>query len=338
MKVGIICRLDGTSNSVRPEEIKKFLGVRGHDVTLLDTHDASFFTPWFYRGKRLREISRRKKTSIPELMEMRASALEKRLKRNGFDAVICETSLDSYVLTKKLGCLTIYDCPTPFADEMLYSAQLSERELEQLRSMELETYKAVDFLTFYWETYVNYVKRNIYDGSNMFVMNYGCHPSNKRVEFSQPPRIAYMGHLGGYWMNWDLLVHLASLTRDIDMYGTPDPGDTEGVNYKGYASPEVLADYQFGLITISRDELRCEGFSAKHIEYISHGLPVLIPNWRRHIELIGGSIPYDENDFPEQLKRYSNESEWQLKSDEAYEQARKLDWNNTLQVLEKIIA
>jgi hypothetical protein len=53
--------------------------------------------------------------------------------------------------------------------------------------------------------------------------------------------------------------------------------------------------------------------------------------------LIGGSIPYDEDNFMEQLERYSNESEWRIKSDEAYEQARKLDWNNTLQVLEKII-
>ncbi len=336
MRVGIVCSLDGTSNSVRPIEIQRFLRARGHEVTLVNTCDNTVFTPWFYRRKRLREMLRGT-TSTPELMEMRATVLERHLKKGRFDVIICEVSLDSYVLTKNLGCLKIYDCPTPLTDEMRYTPGFPPRELEQLRAMELETYKAVDFLTFYWETYVSYVKRNVYDGPNLFTMNYGCHPRPKRAAFSQPPRIAYMGHLGGYWLNWDLLLRLAELSPDIDVYGAPESEHTRRLNYKGYASSDVLADYQFGLITITKDELRREGFSAKHIEYIAYGLPVLVPDWRRHLDLIGGSIPYNENSFLAQIERYSDEGEWQNKSNEAYEQAMRLDWDITLRPLEKII-
>jgi hypothetical protein len=44
----------------------------------------------------------------------------------------------------------------------------------------------------------------------------------------------------------------------------------------------VLLSYQAGLITCTRDELRRDGFSAKHLQYLAHGLPVLAPEWRRH--------------------------------------------------------
>jgi len=336
MNVGIICSLDGMSNSVRPTEIRRFLETRGHDVTFINTLSPSIITPWFHKRKRLREMLFGT-LSLPELMAMRASALEKRLKTHNFDVLICEVALDSYVLTKNLGCLKIYDCPTPLTDEMRHTPGFPRREAERLRAMELETYKAVDFLTFYWETYVNYVRRNVYDGPNLFTMNYGCHPSPKRATFSQPARIVYMGFLGGYWVNWDLLSHLAASTPNLDVYGAPESEHTKRLNYKGYASSDILADYQFGLITITKDELRREGFSAKHIEYIAYGLPVLIPEWRNHLELIGGSIPYNEDNFLQQVERYSDQAEWQAKSDEAYEQAKRLDWDITLRPLEKII-
>src|SRR2546430_11968491 len=39
------------------------------------------------------------------------------------------------------------------------------------------------------------------------------------------------------------------------------------------------------------------GFSAKHLQYLAHGLPVLVPVWRRHIGLLRGSVGYDERTF-----------------------------------------
>jgi hypothetical protein len=99
----------------------------------------------------------------------------------------------------------------------------------------------------------------------------------------------------------------------------------------------VLDDYQIGLITFSKDPLRREGFSAKNMQYIAHGLPVLIPAWRRHMDLIRGCVPYDEDTFLSAIERLSDEREWQHVSDEAYEQAQELTWERTLQPLEETL-
>jgi hypothetical protein len=107
-----------------------------------------------------------------------------------------------------------------------------------------------------------------------------------------------------------------------------------GLNYLGWAPPSVLHDYQLGLITCSKDELRREGFSAKNLAYIAHGLPVLVPVWRRHMELIRGCVAYDEDTFLSVIERLSDEEEWQRVSDEAYAQAQELTWERTLQPLE----
>jgi hypothetical protein len=95
----------------------------------------------------------------------------------------------------------------------------------------------------------------------------------------------------------------------------------------------VLADYQFGLITTSLDELRRDGFSAKHLDYIAYGLPVLVPEWRRHLDLLRGSLPYSEETFASTIEQHSDETSWQAASDEAYAQAEQLTWARTLQPL-----
>jgi hypothetical protein len=52
---------------------------------------------------------------------------------------------------------------------------------------------------------------------------------------------------------------------------------------------------------------------------------------------LGGSVPYDEDSFSAVLEGLSNEEEWGRVSDEAYEQARRLDWNETLRPLEALL-
>jgi hypothetical protein len=95
-----------------------------------------------------------------------------------------------------------------------------------------------------------------------------------------------------------------------------------------------LDGYQIGLITCSKDELRRDGFSAKNMAYIAHGLPVLVPAWRRHMDLLRGSVPYEEDTFLSAIGMLSDEGEWQRVSDEAYAQAQELTWERTLQPLE----
>jgi hypothetical protein len=43
----------------------------------------------------------------------------------------------------------------------------------------------------------------------------------------------------------------------------------------------VVAEYQFELITCTKDELRRHRVSGKHLDYLAHGLPLLASAWRR---------------------------------------------------------
>jgi hypothetical protein len=110
------------------------------------------------------------------------------------------------------------------------------------------------------------------------------------------------------------------------------------LNHLGYATPSVLAGYQLGLITCTDDELRREGFSAKHLEYLAAGLPVLVPRWRRHLDLLQGSVPYDRASFATAVERLADPDAWQAVADAAYAQAQALAWDRTLEPLDSMVA
>jgi hypothetical protein len=109
------------------------------------------------------------------------------------------------------------------------------------------------------------------------------------------------------------------------------------LNYIGYAEPDILKHYQLGLVTCTRDELRREGFSAKHLQYLAYGLPVLVPAWRRHLDLIHGSVPYHEQTFSSVIAGFADEAQWRRTSDVAYAQAQRLEWDKTLRPLEALL-
>ena len=172
----------------------------------------------------------------------------------------------------------------------------------------------------------------------MKLLNCGCTPSPQRASFADPPRVAYLGSLSSRFVNLPLLSRLSKLYPHIDVFGGPPPDPALGLNYCGWAPPAVLDKYQMGLITCTEDELRKEGFSAKHLHYISYGLPVLVPAWRRHMDLLRGSVAYDESTFASVIASLSNAEEWQRWSDESYAQANRLTWDRTLQPLEDMLA
>jgi hypothetical protein len=149
--------------------------------------------------------------------------------------------------------------------------------------------------------------------------------------------VVYIGSLSSQYINLPLLSRLSALYPHIDVYGGPPPDPALGLNYLGWAPPSILRDYQLGLITCTKDEIRRDGFSAKHLDYISFGLPVLVPAWRRHMDLLRGSVPYDEESFVSLIERLSVEQEWQRVSDEAYAQAEQLTWDKTLRPLESLL-
>ena len=362
-RVLVVAQLDAFANQLKPVAIERFLRTRGHDVQVVDTELLARCSGKrgtmrsrlpglgarriaLYGVETARRLVRRsdplhRRLSYPLVIaehRLRRSILSRTLPLDDFDLVICETPHDAEVLLEPTSARTLYDCPTPYADELLYEGRLTERQHARLRRREADLFERVDLLAFHWESYARYARaRYGISGHNLITLNFGCTPSSRRASFQAPPRGVYMGSLGSRFIDVPLL---SRLTRhaDIDVYGGPPPDPRLGLNYRGYASPEVLEGYQFGIITCTRDELRRDGFSAKHLEYFAHGLPVLVPAWRRNLDLLHGSVPYEEHTFAKRVAELADERTWSSLSDEAYEQAERLSWDRTLAPLEELLA
>ncbi|MFG2497183.1 hypothetical protein ACGFSB_03055 [Streptomyces sp. NPDC048441] len=365
-RVLIVCQLDGFANSVRPLGIQQFLRDLGHDVSVVDTYGLSrasdapgslgWKLPGSLRPSKLALYANeaasklwtrgwsfgRRHLSYYVLMtdyRLRRSILTSSLPLDDFDLVICHTPYDAGVLSSATSARTFYDCPTPWADEAFFEGRLTDRQRKKFRRTESKLLEQVDHLSFSWESYARYaVEHYGISGRNLTQLNWGCTPSADRARFRDPPRVAYLGSLSSQFIDVPLLARLSARYPHIDVYGGPPPDPRLGLNYRGYASPDVLRQYQFGLVTCSQDLLRQEGFSAKHLHYLAHGLPVLVPAWRRYLDLLHGSVTYTEETFLSVIGGLSEEGAWQSVSDQAYEQARQLAWEETLRPLENLLA
>jgi hypothetical protein len=362
-RVAVVCQLDRFANGVKPVQIDRFLRERGHEVHLVDTYGlsraASSGAALARRlpGRGLRRLAlyavelasvpirrvtgARRRLSYPLVVadhRLRRSVLQALLPLDEFDLVICETPYDAGVLRVSTAARTLYDCPTPWADELLYEGRLTARQHARLRQYEAELFESVDRLAFHWPSYARYaVEHYGISGRNLMRLDWGCTPRARRAEFATPPRIAYIGSLSSRFIDRPLLRRLSHLYPQIDVFGAPPPPPSLGLNYRGYASTDVLERYQLGLITCTKDELRASGFSAKHLEYLSHGLPVLAPAWRRHLDLLPGTVRYDEGSFTSVIERLSDETEWRRLSDAAYAGAQHQTWDKTLRPLENVL-
>lgn len=361
-RVLLVCQLDGYANGWRPVEIEQFLRRRGHEVQVANTYylsrasaDSSTIRnklprlrPRFLALYGVEAVSRlftrrwdfgRRHLSYYVLRadcRLRRDILGSSLPLDDFDAIISATPHDAEVLTVPTSAHTFYDCPQPWADEVWYEGRLTPRQREKFRRYEIDLLESVDSLSFSWESYARYaIERYRISGSNLRQLNWGCVPAAERARFDDPPRVVYIGSLTSRYINLPLLSRLTKLYPHIDVYGGPPPDPSLGLNYRGWAPPTVLQQYQFGLITCTKDEIRREGFSAKHLDYIAYGLPVLVPAWRRHMELLQGSVPYDEDTFLSVIESLSRQDEWTRVSDRAYAQARRLTWEKTLDPLDR---
>jgi hypothetical protein len=365
-RVLVICQLDAYANGVKPVEIQRFLRQRGHDVRLVDTYHLSRWARAPGRfGRRLPAPGPRRfalyATEAASLVltrrwgfgrrhlsyylliadhRLRRAILRRSLPLDDFDLVICETPYDAGVLAAAGAARTLYDAPTPWADEVYFDGRASERQHGKLRRLETALCENVDHLAFHWESYARYaVDRYGISGRNLMPLNFGCTPSKQRAMFAVPPRIVYFGNVGVGYNAPALLARLAALYPHIDVYGGPPPDPRLGLHYLGYTpSLDVLRNYQLGLVTCSQDRLRRNGFSAKHVSYLSYGLPVLVPSWRRHLDLLRGSVPYTEETFRFVVDSMRDESRWRSASDEAYAQAERLRWDETLRPLEHLLS
>jgi hypothetical protein len=350
-RVLIVGQLDRFANGLKPVEIQRFLHARGHDVRLFDTYYLSKVggraaLALFALHAAHALITRTSKRARRGLFyyfhlaesRVRRSLLSSSLTLDEFDLIICETPFDAVVVTIPTSARRLYDCPTPWADELYFEGRLTERQHRKLRRIESDLFESVDHLAFHWETYGQYaVKHYGISGRNLMTLNFGCNPASRRATFRDPPRVVYLGSLSSRFIDLPLLSRLARIYPHIDVYGGPPPDPRLGLRYLGYAAPSVVADYQLGLITCTKEELRRDGFSAKHLEYFAHGLPVLVPAWRRNLHLLEGSVPYDEETFRSKIDALADEAEWRRLSDLAYAQAQRLSWDRTLQPLETLL-
>jgi hypothetical protein len=341
-RVLIVGELDGYANGQVSVEIEQFLRRRGHDVRLANAYHlgrasdrkgafasklpapaprklALYLVQLAALLTRRRPWGRRR-LSYPLIradLHLRRKILAKDLPLDDFDMIIGAHPADSELTFEPTPARKLYDCQTPWADELFYEGKLTERQHRRFRAREARVMEAADLLSFSWETYAGYsVEHYGISGRNFCQLNWGCTRSPARVRFQNPPRIVFLSSLSSNFINLPLLSRLSKL-YPIDVYGGPPPDPALGLNYLGWAPPSVLVDYQIGLITISTDPLRCAGFSAKNLQYIAHGLPVLVPAWRRNMHLIRGSIPYTEESFLSVIESLRDEQEWRRVSDEA---------------------
>ena len=365
-RVLVVCQPDRFANSVKPSEIADYLKRRhGIDVAIFSTvalgrlgkgrlsgwlpslrarewplyfcelmHVALGVSPKVkIRAKKWRSLL------LYAILRLRGSLVADLLRHEPYDLVICESNLDaSYVLHGKVSGVQMLDLPCPWADELLYAREIDQSGFERISQLERAGYERADYLSFHWHTYVEYVKKNRYDGPNFFPLSYGAHRKQLRAQFSQPPRIVFLGLLHGEWVNLPLLERLCALYPHIDLYGGPRPPQGLQSHYRGYTpSLDVLANYQFGLITISDDPLRQSSFSSKHLEYISYGLPVLTPEWRHDSLLEPSAISYTEERFLECLESHSTRETWTAKSQAALELSNSLTWASALAPLDELV-
>lgn len=364
-KIAIICALDNAANSNMPLAIAKHFKKRGYKYTLYNTlnlfaqvkEDKTLFIIHkiqilllIHLNDTFHSLFNTLYAYFPSLkpntyyyflkivMSIGSYALFTLLRKKNYDVILCENALDSKIFLYPLAAKKFYDCPTPFADELYYGGLLTDHQYKKILHEEITIYKTVDYLTFHWKIYTDYTKKYHYDGKNLLYLDSGCSLQKQKAQFAVPPRIIYLGSLNGYWINLDLLSELSKMYPHIDVYGFPEPDQKYNLNYKGYAEPEVMKDYQFGLITISKDRLRREGTSAKHVEYLSWGLPVLVPEWRTSVKTMKGTLLYNKKNFLSTIEKYSKKTEWTKLSQEAVKEAKNYSWDKILKPIDIIIS
>lgn len=357
----IVCSLDGYANAVKPQKIKAHLQAKNYLVDIYATNFLSRFgehgfrrllpgmhplqwalytleachllikkMPW--AGLRTRVLSR----LTQPILHMRGRLLRRHLAPQKYDLLICENSQDQALIDgTPIAGKQILDLPSPLAEELYYGRDLHERAFRKLVEFEKSLYAQADALSFHWHTYASFVQQTKYQGDNFIDMGYGTEPKQLRASFREQPCFIFLGFLDGYWVNLPLLQNLSRIYPHIDVYGGPsDPG---GVRYKGYApNLDVLAKYQFGLITISDDPLRQHSFSSKQLEYYSYGLPVFTPDWRKDSLLDDGAILYNLDTFSALLDTYQTSKMWHVKQQSALRIAQELSWDRALKPLDNL--
>lgn len=337
-----------SATGVRGRAIYAFLRSLGHDVHFVCPPPGA---QQRYRRRRLSltsRISRRLtgKRTLPHVWEYLADDLEPQLHNIPFDLVIARGQDLAYVLTRPIPCLKILDMANILYLEAYYAWGANTAEVEETYEKEVAVWHAVDYIISPHELLTDYYLEQLdRDGSlsaKTVTIRLGCDVATRSAAYATNPRLVYAG---SYYYIQDPCL-LAQLTRHspypIDCYGPEDPNRNflpAQLNYKGYASGTAfLANYQFGLITLSRDDLRQNSPSTKFPYYFSHGLPVLFPEWMKEgYQYPDCAIPYSPRTFATTVQTASANDKWLQMNNAAKLLAATLTWDNVLRPLTSLL-
>jgi len=338
-----------SATGVRGRAIQSFLQREGHTVDVLSPGADATQTFNQSRSGILSRIKRKASGSktLPHLWDFLADRLEPQIRTGRYDVVIGRGQDVAYVLTRQLECLKILDMANILFLEEYFVWGPNLNEVEETFKKETSLFRSVDhilsphdFLTkFFLKQFA--VDQDV--SSKVETVRLGCEPAPRTAKYSATPQIVYAG---SYYYIQDPYL-LSSVSRvspfPIHCFGPSNPNRAflpAPLNYKGYAQGEdFLADYQFGLITVSRDTLRQNSPSTKFAYYFAAGLPVLFPDWMKEGHTYPDcAIPYDEDNFVTQVQIASKREAWQRMSEAALATARELTWEKVLTPLSNILS
>lgn len=341
---------DGKSaTGVRARAIKSYLEREGHQVEILSPSAEKveeFQRSRYSLSARLKRRLFRRKT-LPHLWDFLADQLEPQIERGRYDVVIGRGQEMAYALTRSFDSIKILDMPNICFLEKYYVWGPNLDEVDETYDKEMRIFDSADYIFCHHELLTQYLIQQFdRDGSlskKALTVRMGSEPSSRRARFASPPRIVYAG---SYYYIQDpyMLAFLSKISPyPIDCFGPTNPNRPflpAVLNYKGYA-PEMdfLADYQFGLITISRDILRQNSPSTKFAYYFACGLPVLFPEWMKEgYTYPDCAIAYNEENFVERVQAAMERERWQRMSDSALDVASELTWDKVLKPLGDLLS
>jgi hypothetical protein len=328
-----------SATGVRGRAIKSALEATGHSVSVLSPPPgaaARFARQRFSIAARLGRRLRGRPT-LPHYWDHLADYFEPILRRGGFDVAIGRGQDVSQVFCRGVGCPTILDMANVLFLESYYQWGATPVEVIEAFEKESALLGSVDYILSPHELLTGLLLDHFADRKDLagkvLTVPLGSVPARRVARFGEPPRIVYAG---SYHYIQDPYL-LALLTRHspyaIECYGPHDPNLPflpARLDYRGYAPDEsFLADYQFGLITVSRDRLREYSPATKLPYYLAHGLPVLFPEWMREGHLYPDcAIPYREETFAQVVRAAA--ARWSSLHEAALLRSKDMTWDVAL--------
>lgn len=350
--------LDGTANQERLLEVSNFIKKNGFETEIIDSQilfekninnlSGLFICPILFIKYRLSRFlffkfrfSQLKPYLFYEEIILRGKFIKNYLNRNRAIIAISQYPKDFTCGLGRKKFKLILDIPTIYSEEIKTDNKLTTYLLKKIEKIEKKVFEQGNYVSFHWYSFLNFSKTINKKPDRNFVLNWGCHSSKNITTFNKNPKIVYMGNLNSRWINYELLESIQNESInpiDIYSYEKPDKSNYHSLKHKGFLKDiNKISNYQFGLITFTDDDLRNNGFSAKHLTYLSYGLPVLCPEWRKDKLLEPATIYYSHKNFNQQIKKYSQKKNWDKKHLAAIKLAKELNWSQTLKPILPII-